>query len=192
MTEQSQDSYQQLHRKASEFVTRDAYLENELQIMAPKRWRLNLPKRDFNFEVEDLVPAISGTIGKIVMTTAIVTAFANGFGLTPEFIVANIRFEIMIAALLFAIPICGFLNPRANLPGCHGPMIPLIGLIIIAGGASSRSWDHGWGLWLDDRFVKRWIQTAGSNFNRRACRIAYVPGSEWAYRRDRTSKSVGR
>ena len=134
MTEKSQKSYQQLHRRASEFVTRDAYLENELQIMAPKRWRLNLPKRDFNFEIEDFVPAIAGTIGKIVMTTAIVAAFANGFGLTPEFVMENVRFELLIAALLFVIPVCGFINPRVNLAGCHGPMIPLIGLIVLAGG----------------------------------------------------------
>lgn len=135
MTEKSSNSeYQNLRRPPSEFVTRVGYLENELKIMFPKRWRLNLPKRDFNFEVEDLVPAIAGTIGKIVMTTAIVAAFAQGFGLTPEFVVENVRFEILIAALLFVIPICGFINPRVNLPGCHGPMIPLIGLIVLAGG----------------------------------------------------------
>ncbi len=127
-------NYQDLHRPASEFAVREEYLENELKIMAPKRWRLNLPKRDFNFEIEDLVPAIAGTIGKIVMTTAIVGAFAAGFGLTPEFVVENVRFEMLIAALLFVIPICGFINPRVNLPGCHGPMIPLIALIVLAGG----------------------------------------------------------
>lgn len=126
--------YQKAHRPASAFPTRHAYLENELQIMNPKRWSLNLPKRDFNFEVEDLVPAIAGTIGKIVLTSAIVASFALGFGLTPEFIVENVRFEMLIAALLFVIPISGFINPRANLPGCHGPMIPLIGLIAAAGG----------------------------------------------------------
>ncbi len=126
--------YEKAHRPSSEFTTRDEYLENELKIMAPKRWGLNLPKRDFNFEVEDLVPAVAGTIGKIVMTTAIVATFAHGFGLTPEFIVENVRFEMLIAALLFVIPVCGFINPRVNLAGCHGPMIPLIGMIILAGG----------------------------------------------------------
>jgi hypothetical protein len=131
--------YQNLHRPASEFATRTEYLENELKIMAPRRWRLNLPKRDFNFAIEDLVPAISGTIGKIVMTTAIVAAFAYGFramgyNLLPDFVAENVRFEMLIAAILFVIPVSGFFNPRANLPGCHGPMIPLIGLIVLAGG----------------------------------------------------------
>ncbi len=130
----SRSEYQKLHRPASEFARREEYLENELKIMDPRRWRLNLPKRDFNFEIEDLVPAIAGTIGKVVMTTAIVAAFAQGFGLTPEFVVENVRFEMLIAALLFVIPVCGFLNPRANLSGTHGPMIPLIGLIVLAGG----------------------------------------------------------
>ncbi|MBA4251860.1 MAG: hypothetical protein C0425_08345 [Chlorobiaceae bacterium] len=134
MAANTESNYQKLHKPSSEFSKREEYLENELRIMEPKRWKLNLPKRDFNFEVEDLVPAIAGTIGKIVMTTAIVTAFAVGFGLSPEFIVQNVRYEILIAALLFVIPISGFFNPRANLPGCHGPMIPLIASIVAAGG----------------------------------------------------------
>ncbi len=32
-----------------EFATRDEYLEHELQIMQPKRWRPNLPFRDYRF-----------------------------------------------------------------------------------------------------------------------------------------------
>lgn len=127
-------SYQELHKPAREFKTRKEYLENELRIISPKRWRLNLPKRDFNFEWEDFVPAISGTIGKIVLTTAIVAAFASGFGLPPEFVVENVRFEILLVIILFVIPFSGFLNPRVNLPGCHGPMIPLVGMIVLAGG----------------------------------------------------------
>lgn len=126
--------YRELHRPANLFPNRSQYLENELKIHNPRPWRLNLPLRDYRFEFEDLVPAVAGTIGKVVMTTAIVAPFAAGFGLTPEFIVANVRFEMLIAALLFVIPVSGFLNPRANLPGCHGPMIPLIGLIVLAGG----------------------------------------------------------
>lgn len=126
--------YQTAHRPSSEFETREKYLEHELEIMQPKSWRLNLPGRDFRFEVEDLGPALSGTIGKVVLTTAIVATFAIGFGLPPEFVAENVRYEMLIAALLFVIPVSGFLNPRANLPGCHGPMIPLIGLIVAAGG----------------------------------------------------------
>lgn len=126
--------YQKAHRPASEFETREKYLEHELEIAQPRRWRLNLPGRDFRFEVEDIGPAVAGTIGKVVLTTAIVSTFALGFGLPPEFVPENVRFEMLIAALLFVIPVSGFFNPRANLPGCHGPMIPLVGLIIAAGG----------------------------------------------------------
>ncbi|WP_299432082.1 DUF3360 family protein [uncultured Meiothermus sp.] len=126
--------YQKAHRAASEFETREKYLEHELEITQPRPWRLNLPGRDYRFEPEDIVPAISGTIGKIVMVTAVVSTFAAGFGLSKEFIAENVRYELLIAAILFVIPISGFINPRANLPGVHGPMIPLIGLIIMAGG----------------------------------------------------------
>lgn len=126
--------YQQKHKPAREFVSRAMYLNHELEIMSPRRWQLNLPGRDFRFEVEDLVPALAGTIGKVVMVTAIVAAYAAGYGLGPEFISNNVRFEMLIAALLFVIPIAGFFNPRVNLSGTHGPMIPLIGLIVLAGG----------------------------------------------------------
>lgn len=130
----SNKNYKDLHRPASDFGSREEYKENELKILQGRRWKINLPGRDFRFELEDIVPALSGTIGKIVMTTAIVSAFAVGYGLSPEFVVENVRFELLIAALLFVIPISGLINPRAGLPGCHGPMIPLIGLIVLAGG----------------------------------------------------------
>ena len=127
-------NYETLHKPAGEFSNREAYLENELVIMEPRRWRLNLPRRDFNFEWEDITPALAGTIGKIVMTTAIVAAFAAGYGLGPEFIVENVRFEMLIASLLFVILFSGFYLPTANLAGCHGPLIPLIPLIVLSGG----------------------------------------------------------
>jgi len=77
-TQAHEASYSELHRPASEFETRDAYLENELKIMKPKRWGLNLPGRDFRFEWEDLVPAIAGTIGITVMYSAVMAAWAAG------------------------------------------------------------------------------------------------------------------
>lgn len=128
------NSYWTLRKPATEFETREAYLEHELTIMEPRSWRLNLPGRDFNFEIEDITPAIAGTIGKVVMTTAIVSAFAAGYGLSAEFIVENVRFEMLIAAVLFVILLSGFFVPRANLAGCHGPLIPLIPLIVVSGG----------------------------------------------------------
>mgnify|MGYP001221651588 CR=1 FL=1 len=127
-------SYEALHKPQSEFATREEYLEHELTIMAPKRWRPNLPFKDYRFEFEDLVPAIAATIGKIVMVAAVAGAFAIPLGLDNAFVIENARFEMLIAAVLFVILINGFFNPTANLAGTHGPLIPLIPLIVAAGG----------------------------------------------------------
>jgi len=133
-------SYQELHRPASEFNTRADYLDNELKIMKPRRWALNLPGRDFRFEWEDLVPAIAGTIGITVMYSAVMAAWATGLtekwdhvNLGAEFATQVVRVEMLIPALLFCIISSGFFNPKANLAGNHGPMIPLIGAIALAG-----------------------------------------------------------
>lgn len=133
-------SYRELHKPASEFETRSDYLDHELQIMKPRRWALNLPGRDFNFEWEDLVPAIAGTIGIIAMYSAVMMSWADGLTqawphvtLGKEFAIEVTRVEMLIPAFLFCIIASGFLNPRANLAGNHGPMIPLIGAIALAG-----------------------------------------------------------
>ncbi|MBT1065498.1 DUF3360 family protein [Bowmanella sp. Y26] len=134
MTDSSSTSYQSRHKPSSTFSSRGDYLEHELQIMAPRRWRPNLPFRDYRFEFEDLVPAMAATIGKIVMVAAVVGAFAGPLGLSQEFVIENARFEMLIAAILFVVLISGFLNPNANLAGTHGPLIPLIPLIVASGG----------------------------------------------------------
>lgn len=126
-------SYSELHKPASDFTSRDEYLKHELQIMSPKRWRLNLPGKDFRFEIEDTVVATAVLIGKIVMTAAIVAAYAGGFGLPDSFIIENVRFEMIIGGI-FVILFSGFFLPTSNLPGCHGPMIPLVPLVVLAGG----------------------------------------------------------
>ena len=133
-------SYKELHRPASEFETRSDYLDHELQIMKPRRWALNLPGRDFRFEWEDLVPAIAGTIGIIAMYSAVMMSWADGLTqawphvtLGKEFAIEVARVEMLIPALLFCVIASGLLNPRANLAGNHGPMIPLIGAIALAG-----------------------------------------------------------
>ncbi|GLP95054.1 DUF3360 family protein [Paraferrimonas sedimenticola] len=133
-------SYSELHRPSHEFASRSDYLDHELQIMKPRRWRLNLPGRDFRFEWEDLVPALAGTIGITVMYSAVMTAWAAGLterwdhvNLGADFIIENVRVEMLIPAFLFCILSSGFINPRANLGGNHGPMIPLIGAIALAG-----------------------------------------------------------
>ena len=134
MNKDLENSYKRDRKKSSEFKSREEYLEHELTVMKFRRWRINLPFRDFNIEIEDFVPAIAATIGKVVMVTAMVAAFANQFGLSPEFIAENVRYELLIGGGLFVLLFSAILNPNSNLPGTHGPMIPLIPIIAIAGG----------------------------------------------------------
>ncbi len=133
-------SYRELHRPSSEFASRSDYLDHELQIMKPRRFRLNLPGRDFRFELEDLVPALAGTIGIIAMYSAVMMSWAEGLtaawdhvNLGKDFAIEVARVEMLIPALLFCVLASGFINPKANLAGNHGPMIPLIGTIALAG-----------------------------------------------------------
>lgn len=134
MSEIQGSDYQSRRKKAKEFDTRSEYLEHELTIMDLRRWRVHLPFRDFGIEIEDWVPAIAATIGKVVMVTAMVAAFAAQFGLSPEFVAENVRFELLIAGVIFVVFFSAIMNPLTNLAGTHGPMIPLIPLIAAAGG----------------------------------------------------------
>ncbi|GAK82680.1 integral membrane protein rhomboid family [Vibrio ponticus] len=59
-------SYEKQHKPSSEFASREQYLEHELQIMAPKRWRPNLPFKDYRFEVEDTIPAMAGRLVRLL------------------------------------------------------------------------------------------------------------------------------
>ncbi|WP_282123048.1 DUF3360 family protein [Algibacter mikhailovii] len=134
MKKSDKNFYRENRKKSKEFEKREEYLEHELSIMKFRRWRIHLPFRDFNIELEDWVPALAATIGKVVMVTAMVAAFAAQFGLSPEFVAENVRFELLIAGGIFVILFSAILNPRANLAGTHGPMIPLIPIIAAAGG----------------------------------------------------------
>ncbi|MBB1274546.1 DUF3360 family protein [Psychromonas sp. SR45-3] len=126
-------SYAQKHKPSSDFDTREEYLEHELQIMAPKRWRPNFPFKDYRFEIEDTIPAMAATIGKIVMVGAIAATFAGPLGLDEGFILENVRYELLIVSI-FIVLFSGFLLPTANLAGTHGPLIPLIPIVVAAGG----------------------------------------------------------
>lgn len=139
-SEIDEKSYSELHRPASEFSSRSEYLDHELQIMKPRRFALNLPGRDFRFEIEDFVPAIAGTIGIIAMYSAVMMAWAAGLtekwdhvNLDVAWAIEVARVEMLIPALLFCVLASGFINPRANLAGNHGPMIPMIFVIAMAG-----------------------------------------------------------
>lgn len=132
--------YRKAHRPSSEFKNRSEYLDHELQIMRPRRYKLNLPIRDFRFEWEDLIPALAGTLGIIAMYSSVMMAWAEGLSkawdhveLGKEFAIEVSRVEMLIPALLFVILASGFFNPKANLAGNHGPMIPLIAAIALAG-----------------------------------------------------------
>lgn len=126
-------SYEELHKPSSSFKSRDDYLNHELQIMKPKRWKMNLPFRDYRFEFEDTIPAMAGTIGKIVMVGAMAAAFAAPLGLSDAFVLENVRYEMLIASI-FILVLSGFLLPTSNLPGTHGPLLPLIPIVVAAGG----------------------------------------------------------
>lgn len=138
-------SYRDRHRPSREFEKRSDYLDHELQIMRPKRFGLNLPGRDFRLEWEDFVPAIAGTIGIIAMYSAVMTSWGEGLNALWEregidraldvttFAIEVSRVEMLIPALLFCVFASGFWNPRANLAGNHGPMIPMIFAIAMAG-----------------------------------------------------------
>ncbi|WP_416351178.1 DUF3360 family protein [Alteromonas sp. 14N.309.X.WAT.G.H12] len=127
------DAYQKKHRPSSSFQSRDEYLSHELQIMSPKRWRPNLPFKDYRFEWEDTIPAMAATIGKVVMVGAIAATFAGPLGLGDTFVLENVRYELIIVAF-FIVLFSGFILPTANLAGTHGPLIPLIPLVVAAGG----------------------------------------------------------
>lgn len=101
--------------------------------MKPKRWGINLPFVDYRFELEDLIPAIAGTIGLVVMCSDITNAFADAYGLDKAFVVENVRVDMLVVSLFFVIFFSGTFNPRANLAGSHGPMLPLIPLMAASG-----------------------------------------------------------
>jgi hypothetical protein len=134
MSKKSKQFYKDMRRKAHEFESREEFLNHDLKIMSFNRWGIHLPSRDYSVELEDLIPALAATIGKVVMVAAMVAVFAAQFGLSPEFVAENVRYELLIAGALFVILFSAILNPNSNLAGTHGPMIPLIPLIAAAGG----------------------------------------------------------
>ena len=76
---------------------------------------MNLPFRDFRFELEDLVPALAGTIGIIAMYSAVMMSWAEGLtaawdhvNLGKDFAIEVARVEMLIPA--FFILHIGFWN----------------------------------------------------------------------------------
>ena len=126
--------YAKQHRPAKEFKSRSDYLDHELQItnLEDKRWGFFKPGRDFRWEWEDLIPAISGTIGGSVLAFGIIGAFTTGFGLPVQLLLENVRLELVLVG--FIMIAFNFLHPRLGGTGAHGWMIPVIPAIVVAGG----------------------------------------------------------
>ncbi|MCL6589660.1 MAG: DUF3360 domain-containing protein [Firmicutes bacterium] len=114
-------------------ILRKDMIENDLISYNPKKWRMNIPFKDYNFRIEDTVPALSGAIGKIALVAAFATAWALGYNITdPAFVTENIRLEMVFASIL-TIVFCAILNPYLGPPGTLSPLIPLIPIIISSG-----------------------------------------------------------
>lgn len=108
-------------------------LNEELISYNPKRWRINVPFKDYKLRIEDFVPALSGVIGKASLVAAFAVAWAAGFNITdPSFVTENVRLEIVFAGLL-TILFCAILNPYAGPPGTLAPLIPIIPMMISSG-----------------------------------------------------------
>ena len=112
---------------------RQSILEKDLIEYNPAHWRLNIPGRSFSIRVEDLVPALSGAIGKVSLVAAFAMAWAAGLGITdPAFVTENVRLEIIVASL-FALLFSALLIPVAGPPGTLAPLIPMIPSMVSAG-----------------------------------------------------------
>ncbi|MCX7842247.1 MAG: DUF3360 domain-containing protein [Clostridia bacterium] len=112
---------------------RQEMLENSLISYNPKKWNINIPFRDYDFMAEDLIPAMSGAIGKAALVAAFAMAWAAGFNITdPAFVIENVRLELVLGSILTII-FCSILNPYAGPPGTLAPMIPIIPAIAAAG-----------------------------------------------------------
>lgn len=114
-------------------VTREELLNTELSTYNPKKWGFNLPFINYNLMSEDLVPALSGSIGKAALIAAFAIAWAEGFKITnPIFVTENIRLELFIASIL-AIIFCAIINPYLAPPGTLAPFVPIIPMMVASG-----------------------------------------------------------
>lgn len=113
--------------------SRQELLNKDLMSYNPKKWRINIPFRDYNFRVEDLIPALSGAIGKTSLVAAFAVAWSTGFNIQdPSFVTENVRLEIVLASIL-TILFCAVLNPNIGPPGTLAPLIPMIPVMTASG-----------------------------------------------------------
>ena len=112
---------------------RQVLLNRDLGNYDPRQWKANIPFRAYNFRIEDVVPALSGAIGKVSLVAAFAMAWAAGLEIIdPAFVTENVRLEIIIASL-FTLIFSAFFNPAVGPPGTLAPLIPIIPIMISAG-----------------------------------------------------------
>lgn len=99
MSDSSKTFYRDVRKKPHEFESREDFLNHDLTVMSFRRWGIHLPSRDYSIEIEDWVPALAATIGKVVMVTAMVAAFAAQFGLSPELLQKTCVTNCLLQAL---------------------------------------------------------------------------------------------
>lgn len=108
---------------------RNDILTEELISYNPKKNGCNIPTKDYTVRIEDIIPALSGTIGKIALVAAFAIAWAKGFGISNEaFVTENVRLELIVGSIITII-FSAILNPYAAPPGTLAPLIPLIPLM---------------------------------------------------------------
>lgn len=112
---------------------RNDILMEELINYNPKEYGFNLPLKDYTVRLEDIIPALSGTIGKIALVAAFAIAWAKGFGISEDiFVTENVRLELIVGSIITMI-FSVILNPHAAPPGTLAPLIPLIPLMVSLG-----------------------------------------------------------
>ncbi len=124
--------------------------------MSFRRWGIHLPSRDYSIEIEDWVPALAATIGKVVMVTAMVSAFAAQFGLSPEFIaetcVTNYLSLEPVRHPVFCHP-----KPECKLSGNPWPNDTADSYDCSCRRAPSRARFDGMCFWVNSRLNQRWL-----------------------------------
>ena len=78
-----------------------------------------------NIKLIDFIPAISGLIGKIALTSSFAFVWAHELGIeNKSFVFENVRIELLIGSLITLIAAIVF--PKASPPGTLAPLIVLV------------------------------------------------------------------
>ncbi len=113
--------------------SRENLLYKDLISYKPKKWHINFPFMHYSLKFEDMIPALSGGIGKIALVAAFAVAWSKGFSIIdPSFVTENVRLELVIGGL-FTLLFSATLAPHTAPPGTLAPIIPLIPVMIAAG-----------------------------------------------------------